>query len=127
MRRDPVTVIINNNLDQSELETFMSELTDAVEALTAGVNSHGEAIQGALARVNEDFAVLTAKLDAALADDAEASQAAQRITASLAQIQASSDTLAALDPDPSNPVVGPPEDEPPVEEPPVESGGVSSG
>lgn len=95
----------------------MSKLTDSVEALTAGVTAQGEAIAGALARVQEDFANLSAKLDAALADDAEASAAVDRIRENLDRLEQSTTTLLSLDPDPENPVVTPPE-EPPVVTPP---------
>lgn len=106
----------------------MSKLTDSVEALTAGVNAQGEAMAGALQRIQEDFAAIRAKLDAALADDAEASAAADRIQENLVRLGQSTDVLSTLDPDPDNPVVPTPPDEPPVvTDPPVEGGTSSFG
>jgi hypothetical protein len=118
-------VIVNNNFDKIVLEEFMSKLTDSIEALTSGVNAQGEALSGALVRIQEDFTAIRAKLDAALADDAEASAAADRIQENLERMGQSTEALLSLDPDPENPVVPtssvdtPPVDTPPVDTPPV--------
>lgn len=93
----------------------MSELTDAVEALSAGVVAQGEALSGALGRIQEDFSAIQAKLDAALADDAEAKAAVQRIQENLGLMQQTTDALVNLDVDPNNPQV-------PLPSPPVDSG-----
>lgn len=97
----------------------MSGLTDAVNALSTGVHAHGEVIVSRMNDLQSDFALVQAKLEAALANDAEAAEAVARINAATSAIAASGTTLSTLDLDPSNPTVPPPAEEPPVEEPPV--------
>lgn len=104
----------------------MTKLTDAVSALALGVNAQGEALAGALVRIQDDFTVLREKLSAAQADDAEAADAVTRINQSLARMEESTQVLANLDPDPENPVVPapPPDPEPtPESEGDLEAGG----
>lgn len=119
-RRKEVTVIVTNNFDQTNLEEQMSKLTEAVDALQSEVVAQGEAVSTGLARIKDDFAVLTTKLEAALADDEDASRAADRINESITALQNQREEFSAVDPDPTNPPT-------PVEEPPVAGGGGNFG
>ncbi len=93
----------------------MSDITKAVNALTDGVKAHGEVIVSRMEDLKSDFAVIQAKLDAALGNDAEAAEAVARINEATAAIAASGATLSTLDLDPANPQVpSPASDEPTV-------------
>ncbi len=93
----------------------MSDLTNAVTALTDGVKVHGEVIVSRMDDIKSDFAIIQAKLDVALGNDAEAAEAVARINEATAAIAASGTTLSTLDFDPANPQVpSPASDEPTV-------------
>ncbi len=108
-------LVVNVYPTNSELEIIMSDITKAVNALTDGVKAHGEVIVSRMEDLKSDFAVIQAKLDAALGNDAEAAEAVARINEATAAIAASGATLSTLDLDPANPQVpSPASDEPTV-------------
>lgn len=105
--------------DTAVILAKLNELENTVSDLSSAIAAQREALIEMAARIDEDFANITALLEQALATPPDAQAEIDRLTAEVAELQAdAAEATAAItasiakieaeDPDPSNPA-GPPE------------------